>query len=95
MVGLDIRDTAAVAVLIDDAGSVRKRAEAVGDPAVAAVTAIEGVMSVASGPSGTGSLGIAAASLDTPALARVFPALSSRFPDLHTTTGSWVRARLP
>jgi glucokinase len=45
------------------------------------VTAIEGVMSVASGSSGTGSLGIAAASLDTPVLARVFPALSSRFPD--------------
>jgi glucokinase len=82
MVGLDIRDTAVVAVLIDDAGSVRRRAEAVGDPAVAAVTAIEGVMSVASGSSGTGSLGIAAASLDTPVLARVFPALSSRFPDL-------------
>ena len=41
MVGLEIRDAAVVAVLIDDGGSVRKRAQAAGDPAVAAITAIE------------------------------------------------------
>jgi glucokinase len=82
MLGLDIRDSTVVAVLIDDGGSVRKRAQAAGDPAVAAVTAIEGVTSIAKGSSGFGSLGIAAANPDAPALARVFPALSSRFPDL-------------
>jgi predicted NBD/HSP70 family sugar kinase len=82
MVGLDIRDTAVVAVLIDDGGSVRKRAQAAGDLAVAAVTAIEGVTSAVSGSKVAGPLGIAAANLDGPALARVLPALSSRFPDL-------------
>jgi predicted NBD/HSP70 family sugar kinase len=82
MVGLDIRDSTVLAVLIDDGGSVRKRAQTTGDPAVAAVTAIEDVMSVAKGSSGAGRLGIAAANLDAPSLARVLPALSSRFPDL-------------
>jgi len=82
MVGLEIRDATVVAVLIDDGGSVRKRAEAAGDPAIAAVTAIEGVTSVAGGSSGSGSLGIAAVNLDAPALARLLSALSSRFPDL-------------
>jgi predicted NBD/HSP70 family sugar kinase len=81
MVGLEIRDATVLAVLIDDGGSVRKRAEAAGDPAIAAVTAIEGVTPVAGGSSGS-SLGIAAVNLDAPALARLLPALSSRFPDL-------------
>jgi glucokinase len=82
MVGLDIRDTAVVAVLVDDAGSVRKRAQAEGDPAIAVVTAIEGVLSASNASGGGASLGIAAANPDSPALARVLPALSSRFPEL-------------
>jgi predicted NBD/HSP70 family sugar kinase len=81
MVGLEIRDAAAVAVLIDEGGAVRKRAEAAGDPAVAAVTAIEGVTSAATASGEFKSLGIAAANPDAPGVARVLPALSSRFPD--------------
>ena len=81
MVGLEIRDAAAVAVLIDEGGAVRKRAEAAGDPAVAAVTAIEGVTSAATASGEVKSLGIAAANPDAPSVARVLPALSSRFPD--------------
>jgi predicted NBD/HSP70 family sugar kinase len=87
MVGLDIRDTAVVAVLVDDGGSVRKRAQAEGDPAVAVVTAIEGVMSASNALGGVTSLGIAAANPDAPALARVLPALSSRFPELSHHDG--------
>jgi glucokinase len=82
MLGLDIRDTAVVAVMVDEAGLVRKRAQADGDPAVAAVTAIEGVAT--GGPSdAVGPLGVAAISPDAAALARVLPALSSRFPNLR------------
>src|SRR5262249_62012452 len=79
MLGLELRDTAVVAVLVDDGGSVRKRAQSDGDPAVAAVTALE---RVADGPGATGPVGITAVHFDTPALARVLPALSARFPDL-------------
>jgi len=79
VLGLEIRDTAVVAVLVDEGGAVRKRAEADGDPAVAAVTVLE---RVADGSGSTGPVGIAVANLGAPALARVLPALSSRFPDL-------------
>jgi predicted NBD/HSP70 family sugar kinase len=79
VLGLEIRDTAVVAVLVDEGGAVRKRAEADGDPAVASVTALE---RVADGSGSTGPVGIAVANLGAPALARVLPALSSRFPDL-------------
>jgi predicted NBD/HSP70 family sugar kinase len=79
VLGLEIRDTAIVAVLVDEGGVVRKRAQAGGDPAVAAVTALEGV---ADGSGATGPVGIASANLDASALGRVLPALSSRFPDL-------------
>jgi glucokinase len=58
---------------------VRKRTEAAGDPAVASVSALE---RVADGPGATGPVGICAPNLDAPVLARVLPALSSRFPDL-------------
>ena len=81
MLGLDLRDTAVVAVLIDEAGWVRKRSQAVGDPAVSAVAAIESVISASNASGGATVLGVAAANLDSPALARVLPALSSRFPD--------------
>jgi glucokinase len=79
MLGLEVRDTAVVAVLVDEGGSVRKRAQADGDPAVAAVTALE---RVADGAGATGPVGITTANLDASPLARVLPALSSRFPDL-------------
>jgi predicted NBD/HSP70 family sugar kinase len=82
MIGLHIRDTTVVAVMVDDGGSVRKRAQAEGDPAVAAVTAVEGVTSLTTGSVPGGSLGIAAAGHDAPAVARVLPALTSRFPEL-------------
>ena len=79
MLGLEIRDAAVVAVLVDEGGSVRKQAQTGGDSAVAAVTALE---RVAEGAGATGPVGIAAANLDAPALARLLPALSARFPDL-------------
>src|SRR5258706_1107434 len=82
MVGLDIGDTATVAVTIDDGGAVRARARAQGDPAVAAVSAVEDVVSASGGPGGVTSLGVAAANPDAPALAHVLRALASRFPDL-------------
>jgi glucokinase len=79
VLGLEIRDAAVVAVLVDEGGAVRKRAEADGDPAVAAVTALE---RVAEGSGATGPVGIAVANVGAPLLARVLPALSARFPDL-------------
>jgi predicted NBD/HSP70 family sugar kinase len=80
LLGLDVRDTAVVGVLVDEGGSVRKRAQVNGEPAVAAVTVLEGV---ADGAGPTGPVGITLANPEAPALARVLPALSSRFPDLH------------
>ena len=80
MLGLDIHDTAVVAVLVDEGGTVRKQAQVDGDPAVAALTALE---RVADGAGPTGPVGITAVNPDAPAMARVLPALSSRFPDLH------------
>ena len=79
MVGLDIRDTSVVAVLVDEGGAVRKRAQAGGDPAVAAVTAVERVTSAASGSGPATSLGIATPATDGPAAVRVLPALLARF----------------
>ena len=80
MVGLDIRDAAVIAVAVDDSGQVARRAQATGDPAVAAITAIEGVAPLTSGAVST--VGVAAANTDAPAAAGVLPALSARFPDL-------------
>jgi len=82
MLGLELRDTAVVAVLIDEGGWVRKRSQAAGDPAVGAVAAIESVISTSNASGAARALGVAAAHLDSPALARVLPALLSRFPDL-------------
>jgi predicted NBD/HSP70 family sugar kinase len=83
MVGLDIRDSTVVAVLIDDGGTVRKRAQAAGDPAVAAVTAIEGVSPLSGGSGAVTSIGIATANPDAQAMGRVLTALTSRFHDVE------------
>jgi predicted NBD/HSP70 family sugar kinase len=85
MVGLDIRDTTVVAVLVDEGGSVRKRAEAGGDLAVAAVTAVEGATSISGESRGPAAIGLAAANPDAQAMSRVLPALMSRFQDV----GKW------
>jgi len=87
MVGLDIRDTAVVAVHVDDGGTVRKRAQAEGDPAVAAVTAVERVLPASDSSGGGTSFGIAAADPSAHAVARVLPALSSRFPNVPQPNG--------
>jgi predicted NBD/HSP70 family sugar kinase len=87
MIGLDIRDAAVVAVQIDEGGAIRKRAQAEGDPAVAALTAVERVLAASNPSGGVTSFGIAAANPDAPAVARVLPALSSRFPDVPQHNG--------
>jgi predicted NBD/HSP70 family sugar kinase len=87
MVGLDIRDTAVIAVQVDDGGTVRKRAQAEGDPAVAAVTAVERVLPASDSSGGVTSCGIAAADPNAHAVARVLPALSSRFPNVPQPNG--------
>jgi len=80
MVGLDIRDAAVVAVAIDDSGLVTRRAQATGDPSVAAITAIEGVSPMTNGA--LSGVGVAAANTDAPSAIGVLPALSARFADL-------------
>jgi predicted NBD/HSP70 family sugar kinase len=85
MVGLDIRDTTVVAVLVDEGGSVRKRAEAGGDLAVAAVTAVEGATSISGESRAPAAIGLSAANPDAQAISRVLPALMSRFQDV----GKW------
>jgi len=95
MLGLDLRDAAVVAVLIDEGGWVRKRSQAAGDPAVGAVAAIESVISTSNASGAARALGVAAANVDSPALPRVLPALLSRFPDLphhHRVIGSGTAA---
>src|SRR5215510_11165408 len=82
MLGLELRDTAVIAVLIDEGGWVRKRSQAAGDPAVGAVAAIESVISTSNASGAARALGVAAGNLDSPAVARVLSALLSRFPDL-------------
>jgi len=82
MVGLDIRDSSVVAVLVDDAGTVRKRAQASGDPGVAAVTAVEGVASLVNASGGIASIGIATARVDDAAADRARSALTARFSDV-------------
>jgi len=80
MVGLDIRDGTAVAVLVDEKGAIRARADAAGaDLAAVAVQAVERVTPASGGPS---ALGIATSSPEAPAAVRAIASLASRYPDL-------------
>ena len=83
MVGLDIRDATAVAVVVDEQGAIRARADAAGsDLAAAAVQAVERVTPASGGPPSLTSLGIATPNPEAPAAARAIASLASRYPDL-------------
>jgi len=75
--GLELRDSAAVAVALDDAGAVLARALVVstGDLAATALEAVDGVARVA----GAGPLGVAANHTDPSASAAVLSLLKQRY----------------
>ena len=80
MLGLEIRDTAAVAVLVDDRGQIIARAQAGPSDPMAAASDVLGQIA----PSNLvpGAFGVASLHPDSPAVAEVVKALSSRFAGL-------------
>jgi predicted NBD/HSP70 family sugar kinase len=79
MLGLELDDTRAVAVRVDDQGSVRARAQvdAAGDLGAAAARALEQIQ-VSMAGSDAGLLGVAAINLDSAAIAPVVSQLARR-----------------
>ncbi|MBI4485138.1 MAG: ROK family protein [Acidobacteria bacterium] len=79
MLGLELRDSVAVAVAVDDAGVVRARAEASSapEPTAAAFEALDRV--VASTGGADGGLGVSAIAPESPATAAVLAALGRRY----------------
>ncbi len=78
--GLDIRDASALAVVVDERGVVRARAEEAGaDLEAVAVRAVERLIAESKGPM---TLGIAAPNPEAPAAARAIDAIAARFPKL-------------
>ena len=80
MLGLELDDTRAVAVRVDDQGSVRARAQvdAAGDLGAAAARALEQIQ-VSMAGSDAGLLGVAAINPDSAAIAPVVSQLARRF----------------
>ena len=80
MLGLELDDTRAVAVRVDDQGNLRARAQvdAAGDLGAAAARALEQVQ-VSMAGSDAGLLGVAAINLDSAAIAPVVSQLALRF----------------
>ena len=78
MLGLDLQDTCAVAVLVDDPGHVQARAvvEASSDLTAAARAALD---AAATGSPDAARLGVAAVNPDSPAIAAVLAVLADRF----------------
>jgi predicted NBD/HSP70 family sugar kinase len=78
MLGLELRDTVAVAVSVDDRGEVLARAEvdAGSDLSEAAVAALDRVRAASAGP---GGLGVASPNLDSAATRAALQSLASRY----------------
>jgi glucokinase len=80
IVGLDIRDASAMALVVDDEGVVRGRAGAAGaDLAAAAVQAVERVIPASNVPA---ALGVATPNPEAPAALRAIESIAARFPNL-------------
>jgi glucokinase len=78
MAGLDIRDASALALVVDEQGVVRARAEEAGaDLEAVSVRAVERLIAESSGPI---ALGIATPNPEAPAAARAIDAIAARFP---------------
>jgi predicted NBD/HSP70 family sugar kinase len=78
--GLEIRDGSVLALVVDEHGGVRARADAAGaDVAAAALQAIEHVTKQSRG---SVALGVAAPNAETPAAVLAIEAIAARFPDL-------------
>jgi len=78
MLGLELRDTVAVAVSVDDRGEVLARAEvdSGSDVSEAAVAALDRVRAASAGP---GGLGVASPTLDSAATRAALQSLASRY----------------
>jgi predicted NBD/HSP70 family sugar kinase len=78
MLGLALEDARALAVRVDERGTVEARAsvDATGDPGAAALHALE---QVGAAEGGAGAIGVAAALPESPAIAQVLAALAQRF----------------
>ena len=87
MLGLALEDTRAIAVSVDDRGDVQARASvaADGDPAAAALTALEQVGGNGGEPR---VLGVAAAFPESPATALVVAGLAQRFAGTFVQNGA-------
>ena len=81
MLGIELDETHVVAVAVDDQGTVLARAQsdAGGGLAAAAATALDQVRGAAAAASGPGTLGVAAISPDSPAIAAVVSQIGLRF----------------
>ena len=89
MLGLELDDTRAVAVVVDDQGTVRARAQADagGDLGAAAARALEQIQ-ISMGGSDAGVLGVAAINPDSAAIAPVVSQLALRFDGPFTRNGA-------
>jgi glucokinase len=88
MLGLELRDTLAIAVAVDDAGKVRDRAEATSSPdlTAAAFAALE-QLAASAGP-GDAELGVASTAPESPATLAVMSALARRYAGTFTQQGA-------
>ncbi len=87
MIGVELLDTRALAVSVDENGQVRARA-AVDSPADLSTAALAALDQVSTGPGGPGAVGVACAAPDSPLLAPVLNALAQRYPGPYSEAGS-------
>jgi len=87
MLGVELQDTRAVAVAVDDAGQITARAvvDVSEDLATAARNALD---QIASGSSGNSSVGVAAAAPDAPSVTQALQTLSQRYPGPYAQNGA-------
>jgi predicted NBD/HSP70 family sugar kinase len=86
MVGVELLDTRAIAVIVDGSGEVQARAavDSLTDLSAAALAALQQVVS---GPDSPGALGVACAAPDSRAVAPALAALAQRYPGPYSQAG--------